>query len=159
MSATTNATPLAGQTRTLPGKRLVLSVFAVAAVIAGLVVAVALIAIQDRVDDPVCNPEPAVCTAVNDFVDAFNSGDAARLQELVTAAVMPDLLQSSNADELEARLAAMTDEERIDDFRVTAMVAEGDAATVTARLTVDGFQQEARYRLTMIDGRWIISGY
>ena len=155
MQATIESTP-AQTGRRLPGYRVVLAVFLVGLAVGGLVILTGVIMGGNAEEDLICKPDPAACATVRDFADALNAGDSARVEPLVTDHFMATRLRSDSSNELTAWLSGLTDEMRLEEFRVTTISVGEDQAFVTARFVVDGFDQEAKYRLVKVDGRWLI---
>ena len=157
MHAASEVKPIEGARR-LPGYRVVLAVFAVGGAVAALVILMGVLMGGSADEDLICRPDPAACATVRDYAQAFNSGDSARVQALFTERGMQRLLSSDSSAQLRARLDALTDNQRLEDFRVTTLSAGEDEAFVNVRFVSDGYEFEAKYRLVLQDGRWLIDG-
>ena len=146
----------AEETPRTPGYRVVLAVFGVAGAIAGVIILLAVLAGGSADEDLICNPDPAASATVRDYAGAFIQGDAARVQELVSERFMQVRLDSESEAQLRARFDALTDEQRLEDFRVTIVSASEEEALVTARFIVNDVETESKYALIKRDGRWLI---
>jgi hypothetical protein len=134
----------------------VLAVFLVGLAVGGLVILTGVLMGGNAEEDVICKPDPAACATVRDFAEAFNAGQSGQVEGLVTDHFMATRLRSDSSTELTAWLSGLTDEMRFEEFRVTTVSAGEEEAYVTARFVVDGFDQEAKYRLVKVDGKWLI---
>jgi hypothetical protein len=134
----------------------VLFVFGAAGAIGGLVILAGVLAGGPADDDLVCNPEPTACATVRDYAEAFNSGNASRVQELVSERFMRVRLDSESEAQLRARFDALEEEQKLEEFRITVVSAGEEEAFVTARFVVDSFETESKYALIKQDGQWLI---
>ena len=144
----------------IPGWRVVLAFLAIAGGIALTVIIVGTIAIRgsDTGSQPNTAPEAAARTAVLDYTEALNARDADQLAGLMTANGLFQRWNARTTAELEARLASLTDEDRTEDMRVTSIRVNDERALVTTRFTWRDQDQEAVFRLLLVDGRWLIDG-
>jgi hypothetical protein len=161
MHARSDAQPSTDGRQGVPGWRVVLAFLAIACGIAVTVIVVGVIAIRSSVDeggDPMSRAETAARATVEDYVAALNDRDAERLLPLLTDAGLRAQLRVASAAELPPRLAALTAADRIDELRVTSVRVSGRRAVVTTRFQWRDQDQEAAYRLVLVDGRWLIDG-
>jgi len=150
---------LGGHGDGVPGSRVVLALLVGAAAVAGVVVLVAVVATRGSDGEPEVAPqEAALRDTVGQYVDALNDRDAGRMLPLLTDQGLRRQLRVSDQVELPARLAELTDADRIDELRVTSVKISGDRAVVTTRFQWHDQYQEAVYRLVRRDGRWLIDG-
>lgn len=142
----------------IPGSRLVLAFLAIAGGISIAVIVVGVLAIRanDERGKPANAPEQAAEAAVFSYIEALNARDAARLATLLTNEGLFQRWNATSAGELQARLATLTDDDRTEEVIVTSIRVSDDRAIVTTRFQWRDQDQEAVFRLALVDGRWLI---
>jgi hypothetical protein len=160
MRAMSDSPPATDGRTGIPGWRVVLAFLAIAGGIALAVIIVGTIAIRgsDTGSTPKTAPEAAARAAVLDYSEALNARDAVRLVALMTGNGLFQRWNARTTAELEARLASLTADDRTEEMRVTSIRVNGDRALVTTRFQWRGQDQEAVFRLLLVDGRWLVDG-
>lgn len=145
--------------RRLSGARFILIVFAGTMAVAAVVILAGVLVIAERGDpEEACASEPAVCTAVREFVAARNERDATALFEMLTEEGMAALLGVDSREELEQRLQLLSPGDQIEGVEINLVSLRGDEATVVARLLQGDDEFPAVYRLIRNDDGWLIDG-
>jgi hypothetical protein len=155
-----DAPPSADGRAGVPGWLVVLAFLAIAGGIALAVIIVGYIAIRasDTGSQPKTAPEVAARAAVLEYTEALNARDAVALAPLMTENGLFQRWNARSTEELQARLASLTDDDRTGEMRVTSIRVNDDRALVTTRFQWRGQDQEAVFRLVLVDGRWLVDG-